>query len=204
MSNTEKIVNYAEKYFERNKNIKEDVHNSTIYLKNLLKNEEIETICEVGCFTGIQLNYLCNEFNCKGIGIDASEKSILKAKKKYKNILFKQGVSTTLELEDDSFDLMCFGFFLYILSNKDYNKSIEQAKKKLKKGKFLYIFDFDSISKKKCKHDNNINITKRDYSYIEGFKLLEKKVYYELFNTESNFSYTNEENRMSLWLFKKV
>lgn len=204
MSNTNKIVNYAEKYFERNKNIKDLVTNPTIYLKKLLKNEKIETICEVGCFTGIQLNYLCNELNCEGIGIDASEKSILKAKKKYKNILFEQGVSTNLELEDDSIDLLCFGFFLYILSDKDYNKSIEQAKKKLKKGKFFYIFDFDSISKKKCKHDNNINITKRDHSYIKGFKLLEKKTYYELFNTESKFSYTNEENRMSLWLFKKL
>ena len=94
-------------------------------------------------------------------------------------------------------------FYIYCLI-KIIIKVQNKRKKKLKKGKFFYIFDFDSISKKKCKHDNNINITKRDHSCIKGFKLLEKKTYYEVFNTESKFSYTNEENRMSLWLFKKL
>ena len=200
MSNNKTIINYAENYFERNKTCKEHPGDHIIYLTNLLKNEEINLICEVGCFKGTQLNYLCSKLNSKGIGIDASEKSILNARKIYTNLFFKQGLSTSLEVENDTVDLMVFGFFLYILSEDDYNKSIDEARKKIKKGKFFYIFDFDSNSENKCKHDNKITITKRDHSNLKGFKLLEKKVYYE----KSNSSYLDGYNRMSLWLFIKI
>lgn len=104
-------------------------------------------------------------------------------------------------VEDNSMDLIHFGFCFYVMSDADCKESIRIALKKLKAGKFLSIEDFDTESVTKCKRDN-VLIYKRDFSSIQGLKLLEKKVYYDS-NVLNNISYDNDKDRYSIWLFKK-
>jgi len=105
------IIQYANDYFDRNIIVDNRVCQGTKYLCDLLKNEDIKSVCEVGCFTGTQLNYVCNKLNANGIGIEPSDKAIHHGKEKYKNLRFIKGFSVDLQIEDDSQDLIIFGFF---------------------------------------------------------------------------------------------
>jgi len=203
MSNSE-IIDYANNYFNRNIDTDGNISLPTIYLCDLLKNENIKTVCEVGCFIGTQLNYVCSNLNSKGIGIEPSDKATEKAKEKYKHLNFKNGFSFDLQIEDESQDLIMFGFFTYLLSESSYEKSINEAYKKIKKGKFFYILDFDHVSQSMCNHNNKFTISKRDHSHIKGFKLLEKKVYYDCWDANNDFSYSDDYSRISMWLYKKI
>ncbi len=178
---------------------------STLQLAQYLKNEVLGNIFEVGCHTGAQLYYLCIGRDTIGHGMDLSAKAIEAGNKKYKELNLQVGRCPDhfdSMIEDNSMDLIHFGFCLYLVSDADYKKSISIALKKLKKGKFLSIKEFDSVSVDKCKRDN-VLIYKRDYSSIDGLKLLEKKVYYDSQGL-NNISYDNEKDRHSLWLFKKI
>jgi len=197
------IIKYANDYFDRNVEVDKKICQGTKYLCDLLKNENIESVCEVGCFTGTQLNYVCTNLNAKGVGIEPSGKAIENGKEKYENLKLIKGFSVDLQIKDESQDLIMFGFFSYLLPDNDYKKSINEAYKKLKKGKFFYILDFDNVSHNTCKHNNKFIIYKRDYSYIKGFKLLEKKSYYNIYEKNNNSSYADDYSRKSIWLFKK-
>lgn len=194
----------ANNYFDRNP--KFQTKKSIMQLGKFLKNEVLTNVFEVGCHTGAQLNYLSMSRGnkCKGYGMDLSVKAVEAGNKKYKELNLKVGrcpENFDSMVEDDSMDLIHFGFCFCYFSDAEYKESICIALKKLKKGKFLSIEDFDAVYVKKCQRDN-ILIHKRDYSTIEGLKLLEKKVFYDP-DLQNNISYDNDKDRYSLWLFKK-
>lgn len=189
----------ANNFFERNpKYITKPI---TLQLGKYLRNEKLTNIFEVGCHTGAQLYYLSMDLQCKGYGMDLSGKAVEAGNEKYKDLHLQVGRCPDhfdSMVEDNSMDLIHFGFCLYVMSDAEYEESIRIAMKKLKNGKFLSIVEFDSESVKQCNRDN-VLIYKRDYSSIEGLKLLEKKAFYD----NNTTSYDDDENRYSLWLFKK-
>lgn len=189
----------ANKYFDRNTDSKNKVTQYSIYLYNLLENEELNNIYEIGCYTGSQLGYMCMNFGANGTGIDLSSKSIEYARKRYKNHRFICGDASKLHVDNESQDLVIFGFCLYVMNDDQYEKNIIEAIRKVKKGKYLSIIDFDSESTHTCVRDK-IGIYKRDYSHIPGLKLLEKKIFY---TDNKKHSYDIIYERYSLWLFKK-
>ena len=66
------------------------------------------------------------------------------------------------------FDLIIYGFCLYLCDEEDYKKIFHEACLKLKKKGFIIIFDFFSTKKikSKYKHDSNIITTKFDFKKI--------------------------------------
>ena len=189
----------ANNYFDRNKKSKDEVTIYSIYLHNLLQNEKLNTIYEIGCFTGSQLGYLCMNFGANGTGIDLSSKSIEYARKKYKNHKFICGDASNLQVDNESQDLVIFGFCLCLMNDDHYKNNMKEALMKVKSGKYLSIIDFDSESTDTCVRDK-IVVHKRDHSNIPGLKLLEKKIFY---TDNKKHSYDTIYERYSLWLFKK-
>jgi hypothetical protein len=201
MSNkfTQEIAN---NYFKRNPKFK--TKQTIIVLSNFLKNEVLENVFEVGCHTGAQLHYLTMGSNTKGYGIDLSGDAIAEGSNHYKNLNLKVGRCPDdfdKIIEDNSMDLIHFWFCFYLMSDIEVEDSLSIALRKLKKGKFLSIEDFDAISVSEFQRDN-VTIYKRDYSNIDGLKLLEKRVFYDN-RGYNNVSYDNEKDRYSIWLFKK-
>lgn len=180
------------------------VKHKTLELNRWLKNETLKNVLEVGCHTGAQLYYLCMDGDRNGHGFDLSSKAIEAGKKQYPQLNLQVGRCPEFlnSYEDNSMDLIHFGFCFYLFSDGEFKESIEIALKKLKNNKFLSIEDFDSECSKSCSRDR-VPIYKRDYSTIEGLKLLEKKVFYDDQGL-NNVSYENESTRESLWLFKKT
>ncbi len=69
------------------------------------------TILEIGCGTGEGIAYITEQLNCKGIGLDLSEKFIELAQKKYKsdslkfvNANFNNETERSEKLNDETFD----------------------------------------------------------------------------------------------------
>lgn len=192
----------ANNYFERNPKFK--IKQSVITLSNFLKNEKLENVFEIGCHTGAQLFYLSMGNGTKGQGMDISPEAIATGREKYTNLNLQVGKCPDDfdgMINDNSMDLIHVGFCFYVMSDTEVKETLRIALKKLKHGKYLSIEDFDTINVSQCPRDN-ITIYKRDYSNIEGLKLLEKKVFYDEAGL-NNISYSNEKDRYSLWLFKK-
>ena len=192
----------ANNYFERNPKFK--TKQSVITLSNFLKNEQLKNVFEIGCHTGAQLFYLSMGNGTKGQGMDISPQAIAAGKEKYTDLNLVVGKCPDDfdgMIKDNSMDLIHVGFCFCYMSDTEVEETLRIALKKLKPGKFLSMEDFDSVSVKQCPRDG-VTIYKREYSNLEGLKLLEKKVFYDD-EALNNISYENEYDRRSIWLFKK-
>ncbi len=107
-------------------------------IKRLFKSGKPEILVDVGCGTGIFLDYLHDDFKA-GIGIDNCREMIDFAKKKHKkrNIRFIIGKGEVLPLADNSVD---FILSMGVLENiKDKKKHINESIRVLKKGGILFL-----------------------------------------------------------------
>ena len=69
-------------------------------------------VLEVGCGDGTRLAWLKNNLKADCYGIEPSEKAVKIACSK--GIKAQQGTADTLPFDDDSFDIVIFGFCLYL------------------------------------------------------------------------------------------
>ena len=161
----------GDKYYDRNKTkiIKfqnEPLSNKIIDQINIIKSRKIN-ILEVGCGSAERLIYLKKIFpKVSFYGIDPSSKSI-KGKNK-KNINLKRSTADKLPFRNSFFDIIIYGFCLYLIDNKDLIKVVSEADRVTKNKSIIIIFDFYSkvLKYKKFKHKKNIFIRKMDNSKI--------------------------------------
>ncbi|MCR4324521.1 MAG: class I SAM-dependent methyltransferase [Candidatus Curtissbacteria bacterium] len=75
--------------------------------KSIIRDLKFKKVLDVGCASGFMLSQIAREFpNAKYFGIDAYDKAIEFANKKYSHINFKVGVAEKLPYKDESFDLI--------------------------------------------------------------------------------------------------
>ena len=107
-------------------------------IQKIFKNYKPKKVLDIGCGTGIFLDYFNDEFD-SGIGIDGSIDMINFANKnhKRKNIKYILGKDAPLPFEDNEFDLvLSMGTFEYV---KDQKRHIEEAIRVLKKNGILFL-----------------------------------------------------------------
>jgi ubiquinone/menaquinone biosynthesis C-methylase UbiE len=147
----------------------------------------ISTILEIGCGGGAKLSALSKCFDSLGYGIDPSKKAIQSAREKYSQteskLHFETGISTNLPYEDNKFDLVFFGFCLYLVPPNEILRTAMEADRVLRKGGFLAILDFDYGQQK-------VN----NYKHAEGVYSF-KNTYSKLFTSLGNF------HQVSKWSF---
>ena len=173
----------GDKWFIRNKEkIKNNSEDISLLSNWLLPYQnQINNILEIGSGAGNKLAQLCLELNAIGLGVDPSKKAVDFANKKY-NKICKYTVATAdnLSFIKNEFDLVHFGFCLYLISRTNINIVIKQADKLVKPGKFLSIIDFDP-------HTSFEN----DYVHSKGLKSY-KTNYYKMFCDLGNYSLINK------------
>ena len=148
-------------WFERNKGTV-DVKSiflgiDTIKRALQFRKHELKKILEVGCGNGAKLFDLCSYFNAKGFGIDPSAAAIENGKERYEGLQLSVSIASNLPYDDDSFDLLYFGYCLCLVDRNDVLKAVAEADRVLKKGGFLAILDFDPRQR-----------YKRDYHHRPG------------------------------------
>jgi ubiquinone/menaquinone biosynthesis C-methylase UbiE len=171
----------GDQWFERNKDGFFDENNSFIQFKRYVNKGD--HVLEIGCAEGKKLEYLTRMTQSQGFGIDPSKVAIENGAKNYQDLTLKVGTADVIEYPDEYFDVVIFGFCLYLVDRKLLTKVVSEADRVLKPGGYLGIIDFDSeiCVKRSYKYIKGVYSFKMDYSKLftafPHFTLVEKTSY---------------------------
>jgi SAM-dependent methyltransferase len=101
-----------------------------------------KSVLEVGCANGYRLEALRGLYGSECVGIEPSSAAVEDAKQRFANVQVQVGTADELSFEDARFDLLIFGFCLYLCDRGDLFKIAYQADRVLADGGFLCIYDF--------------------------------------------------------------
>lgn len=173
----------GDQWFFRNKEAIENTKKGKDVILESLREIEIlpKKILEIGCSNGIRLNDLKKVFGSECFGIDPSVKAIENGKKEFPNITLQVGTADSLPFKDDNFDMIIFGFCLYLCDRRDLFKIAFEADRCLSDNGFLVIMDFyPPFSYKNIyKHKEGIYCYKMNYANLFNWN----PAYNEIFNT---------------------
>ena len=173
----------------------------------LPKKQNISSILEIGAGNGLPLSYLADKLEAQAFGIEPSKKAVQNWEKNKTKINGGEntnliiGISNNLPFEESKFDLVIFGFCLYLVDRNNLFQSIAVADRVLKDNGFLAIVDFDVSKPYKNKYEHKIGLSSYKNNYANIFlssdtALINK---YSFSNSNSSFS-KNMNERISLSL----
>jgi ubiquinone/menaquinone biosynthesis C-methylase UbiE len=161
----------GDNYFNRNiksSEIYNKMHNKEYFkIIDLIKTTKInpKNILEIGCGTGIKLDFIRKELkiskNC--IGIDLSKKAINYGTKKFKDLKLYRMSSLDIYKIKKKFDLVICGFFLYLLDRHNIFKQFNLIYEKINYNGYLLIEDFEPLF-------NHTNFDNRNKNKLKIFK----------------------------------
>jgi len=162
----------GDKWIKRNsKEISNRNYNNDLVLSELIKIKDCFfkkkkiKILEIGCGNSARLQKInSNEVAC--FGLDPSIIAINQSKKK--GIAAQIGTADSLPFKNNFFDVVIFGFCLYVCDSSDYKKIKNECLRVLKNNSFIILEDFYSKKKitKKLRHNKKIIVTKMEFTKI--------------------------------------
>jgi ubiquinone/menaquinone biosynthesis C-methylase UbiE len=167
------LASEGDGWFERNKaavNSKSNFY-ETDTIKRVLQSykEVINNVLEIGCGNGAKLNDLCQYFNANGNGIDPSSAAIKNGNDLHKHLDLSVATASNLPHSNNFFDLVYFGFCLYLVDREDIFKAVAEADRVLKSGGFLAILDFDPKQRHKRPYHHKPGLFSYKTSYSDFF-----------------------------------
>jgi SAM-dependent methyltransferase len=145
-------------------------------------------VLEIGCSNGLNLEALRRQAGCVGSGVDPSAEAVEAGKRDFPSLDLQRATADALPFADASFDLVWFGFCLYVTDRALLPRVVAEADRVLKDGGFLAIVDFDpgASMKRRYHHAEGITTYKTDYAQLflgfPQYVLVEKR----------SFSHTGE------------
>jgi ubiquinone/menaquinone biosynthesis C-methylase UbiE len=120
-------------------------------------------VLEIGCSSGYRLLWLQENLGLKCAGIEPSDQAVKIARDA--GIDVYQGTAESLPFEDSSFDLVIFGFCLYLCDRTDLFRIAQETDRILKNPAWIMIMDFYSPYpiKRPYHHLSGIFTYKMDY-----------------------------------------
>jgi len=155
-------------WFERNAKLIASRHfpeadSLLVEILNLPNLEKGTKILEIGCGEGGRLSWLRENcgFDCYGVEPSAQAVEVAKGR----GIAAQQGTADHLPFDDDTFDVLTFGFCLYLCDREDLFRIACEADRVLKNPGWLLIVDFYSPApvKREYHHRSGIFTHKMDY-----------------------------------------
>ena len=99
-------------------------------------------ILEVGCGDGTRLAWLKSNFKADCFGIEPSAQAVASAR--IKGLEVQQGAADSLPFMDGNFDIVIFGFCLYLCDREDLFQIAKEADRVLMAPGWLVLLDFYS------------------------------------------------------------
>ena len=201
----------GDKFYNRNLKFYQNLKNDTKLIELLKLNKiKAKNVLEIGCADGSKLNIIRKFLNSNSAyGVDLSNKAIITGKKKFSSIKLLKLCSLEIDKINKNFDLIICGFFLYNLDREEIFLQFDKIYKKLNKGGFLIIEDFDPCFKHSNRSIHNKKLISYKMSYdrfLEEtglFKILYKKKYdYPLIKKRDKKKF--KSNEISITLYKKI
>lgn len=181
------------KWFQRNIAGSDPNRTSNDQIANLIKYIELhpKKVLEIGCSNGFRLSVIKKIFNAECFGIDPSNTAIEYGKKKFPNITLKIGTADNLPFDDSNFDIIIFGFCLYLCDRKDLFKIAYEADRCLQDEGTIIINDFYPPFPYKNPYTHRYDIYSFKMDYSRMFKW--NPYYTEIANVV--FSHSGFKNR---------
>ena len=126
----------GDRYFDRNAHMKASPDDPVIAAVDTIGRAP-KRILEIGCSNGWRLRHFL-ESGAHCAGIDPSEKAIGSGD----GMDLRVGTADELPFETNSFDLVIFGFCLYLVDPVLHFKSVAEADRVLSDGGMIAIYDF--------------------------------------------------------------
>ncbi len=164
----------------------------------LFRSKKIQTkkLLEIGCSTGFVLKRIKDITNANCYGIDPSRKAISEGKKIFKGINLYPGTLESSSLRKKKFDLIIFGFFLFLLPPKKILNLFKIVDDMLDNDGKIIIYDFHAknLIRKKYKHKKGL------FSYKWNFKnvFLSLPQYKLVYLKVEKYKKTNDKLEVSL------
>jgi ubiquinone/menaquinone biosynthesis C-methylase UbiE len=120
-------------------------------------------LLEIGCGEANRLAWLAEHLGADVLGLEPSSKAVELAGKK--GVHVEHGTADHLPFESGSFDVVIFGFCLYLCDREDLFKIAQEADRVLKKESWLVISDFFSPipASRDYHHKQGVHSFKMDY-----------------------------------------
>jgi ubiquinone/menaquinone biosynthesis C-methylase UbiE len=194
----------ADNYYKRNKGKappNDALFNEIIRNVKRYKERKKIKILEIGCSDGERLSLIKQKYKCNCYGL---EPSVLAIKNRIdKSIKIKMGTADKIDYPKNYFDIIVYGFCLYLVDIKDLVNVFIEADRITKKNGLIIVKDFYSKTSilNQYKHFKKFKVHKYDFSKIftwnPNYKLIHKIVYpYE--------DYRFKKDRLSIHTIKKI
>jgi SAM-dependent methyltransferase len=123
-------------------------------------------IIEVGCGEGRRLEWLSAKLDADVFGVEPSVLAVDKARAR--GITAERGTADDLPFDDAAFDVLIFGFCLYLCDRHDLFRVAQEAHRVLKPDSWLVINDFYSPHpiKREYHHKPGVYSYKMDYRQL--------------------------------------
>lgn len=121
------------------------------------------TVLEIGCGDGTRLNWLREHRGCVCSGVEPSAAAVDVARAR--GIDARQGTAERLPFDDQAFDIVTFGFCLYLCDREDLFRIAAEADRVLRNPGWLMIRDFYSPTPvaREYRHRPGVTSFKMDY-----------------------------------------
>lgn len=160
----------GDRWFLRNRDKILSAPENTDHLLPILEHlEPGMKVLEVGCSFGANLNSLNSKISSiEFFGIDPSSEAINEGKKIYPFLNLCQGTAEDIEKINTKFDVIFFGFCLYLVDRESLNGIVAKVDESLKPGGYVGIIDFDARVpfENSYVHREGVLSYKMDYSQI--------------------------------------
>jgi SAM-dependent methyltransferase len=101
-----------------------------------------KSVLEIGCSNGHRVASLSREFGAAGYGIDPSAEAVRDGCSRYPSLSLEVGTADRLPFAEGQFDLVIFGFCLYLVDPQLHLRCVAEADRVLADGGLLAIYDF--------------------------------------------------------------
>jgi ubiquinone/menaquinone biosynthesis C-methylase UbiE len=178
-------------YFKRNQSveIKKDIPfleiEKIIRKKGNFKNLNI---LEIGCSSGLRLSKIQKKYKCNCYGLEPSKLAI--KKNLNKKVIIVNGTADKIKFPKNKFDIIFFGFCLYVVDLEDLFKIADETNRVIKKNGHIIIWDFYSKKFKRVKYKHDKRVFSIKYKF---YKIFTSHPYYKL-EKSNKFNYLNKKN----------
>jgi SAM-dependent methyltransferase len=101
-----------------------------------------KSVLEIGCANGYRVAQICERFGAVGSGIEPSGKAVADGRGRFPSLTLEIGTADALPFADGQFDLVVFGFCLYLVDPRLHLRCVAEADRVLAEGGVLVIYDF--------------------------------------------------------------
>ena len=163
------------------------------------------TVLEIGCSNGWRLEALRRESGASCHGIDPSPQAIAEGKAAYPLLRLAEGTADTLPFPDATFDLVVFGFCLYLCDRKDLFRIASEADRVLGEAGHVAILDFHPPFpyRNPYAHREGLYSYKMDYSLLFSWNPAYTLVSQSLFTPPGAGDPAEPDDRHAVSLLRK-